>query len=72
MKNWVKKNWIIILIALGLIYIIIIAPAIKSYKLNKCLDLASRREIEGFREGVLGYNIADYINNCYKLNNANR
>ncbi|OGM94853.1 hypothetical protein A2524_00140 [Candidatus Wolfebacteria bacterium RIFOXYD12_FULL_48_21] len=63
-----NKAYKIIGIILGLLLIqsAIISPILKERKLSECLDLASRREVEGFDRYELGYKVESYIDNCYK------
>lgn len=55
-----------IILGLLLIQVAIINPLLKERKLSKCLDLASRKEVEGFDRYALGYKVESYIDNCYK------
>lgn len=67
--NFLKQNWfkVSIIFALFLTALIFwITEIVNNKKLDKCLELASRREIESLPRNSLGYGAEDYFNNCYK------
>ena len=56
----------IFLICLSLVYTIFIQPKLLDRKLQRCLELGQRGEIEGLERNTLGYYQQPYFDNCYK------
>ncbi len=68
MNKYIRNSLIfaIILVAISAFYVFVLRPIINDKKLDKCLELAGRGEIEGQRRDSLGYDKQKYYDNCYK------
>lgn len=69
MKKFIQENWfklsLTLMLALGGTSFFVL-QSINDKKLDKCLELASRTEIENLPRNSIGFDREDYFNNCYK------
>lgn len=68
MNKYIRNSIIfaILLVAFSMLYIFVIRPIIQDKRLEKCLELAGRGEIEGQERWLLGRDKQNYFDNCYK------